>query len=117
MDSEDQRCEYAKTIGDGLVKMMQSYRGKVEEFLLQDLKPDTQRREIEEVARVVITPERVEIYTFDDKVYFVEFGGTKIRKMNWVNTIEGGIELEEDLREEKYELAGILRCPESTEKV
>lgn len=58
MDSEDQRSEYAKLIGDGLAKgiaetMQRTFRGKVEEFLLQDLQPDTQRLEVEEVARVV----------------------------------------------------------------
>lgn len=70
--------------------------GSVEEFMLQDLKPDTQRLEIEEVARVIITPQAVEVYTFDDKVYFIEIGGTKIKKMRWVDTPEGDSELEEE---------------------
>lgn len=60
-----------------------SGEGKVEEFLLQDLQPDTQRLEIEEVARVIITPLGVEVYTFDDMVYMIEIGGTKIRQMEW----------------------------------
>lgn len=80
-----------------------TYAGCVKKFnldyLLQDMaqeaEPDTQRREIEEVARVIVTPSCVEIYTFDDMVYLVEFGSTKVRKMRWVNTPEGGCEMEE----------------------
>ena len=76
---------------------------KVQEFMLdgmlQDLQPDTQRLEIEEVARVIVTPTGVEVYTFDDKIFLIEFGGTIVKKMNWVNTPQGGAVLEEDERE------------------
>ena len=92
----DQRCEIAKVLGDGITKMIQGYRGRVEEFLLQDLKPDTERLEIEDVARVIVTPRGVEVYTFDDKIFMIEFGGTIVKKMNWVNTPEGEAVLEED---------------------
>lgn len=69
--------------------------GRVEEFLLQDLQPDAQRLEIEEVARVIITPLGVEVYTFDDMVYMIEIGGTKIRQMEWKEKENSGVELEE----------------------
>lgn len=68
---------------EGTLKEM--HRGKVEEFLLQDLQPDTQRLEIEEVARVVITPNGVEIYTFDDKVVFISFQSKlNVERLKWV---------------------------------
>jgi hypothetical protein len=76
-------------LNDQLNDIMNSYRGKVEEFLLQDLQPDTQRLEIEEVARVIITPFGVEVYTFDDMIYMIEIGGTKIKQMEWK---ENGLE-------------------------
>jgi hypothetical protein len=69
--------------------------GKVEEFLLQNLQPDAQRLEIEEVARVIITPLGVEVYTFDDMVYMIEIGGTKIRQMEWKEKENSDVELEE----------------------
>ncbi len=69
--------------------------GRVEEFLLQDLQPDAQRLEIEEVARVIITPLGVEVYTFDDMVYMIEIGGTKIRQMEWKEKENSDVELEE----------------------
>lgn len=119
MDSEDQRCEYAKLIGDGLAKgiaetMQRTFRGKVEEFLLQDLQPDTQRLEVEEVARVVITPSGVEIYTFDDKVIFISFQSKlNIERMKWVQEGEHKV-LKEDVKDE---LAGILRIAKSPKEV
>lgn len=74
---------------------MKCNNGRVEEFFLQDLQPDTQRLEIEEVARVIITPLGVEVYTFDDMVYMIEIGGTKIRQMEWKEKENSEPELEE----------------------
>lgn len=89
---EDQRCELAKVLGDGLDKMIKQHSTRVKEFLLEDLlqdpQPDRQRLEIEEVARVIVTPLGVEIYTFDDHVYFIEFVGTKVNKMKLVESFE-----------------------------
>ena len=62
---------------------VKQYNGKIEEFMLQDLQPDNQRLEIEEVARVIVTPVGVEIYTFDDLLYHIELGGTRIKQMEW----------------------------------
>lgn len=80
------RCEVKKFELDDLIQ-----------DLAQEAEPDKQRLEIEDIARVIVTPSCVEIYTFDDKIYFVEFGGTVVKKMKWVNTPEGGVELEEEI--------------------
>jgi len=75
---------------EGTIKEM--HRGKVEEFLLQDLQPDTQRLEVEEVARVVITPNGVEIYTFDDKVVFISFQSKlNVERLKWVDDGENKV--------------------------
>ena len=93
---------------------------KVQEFMLdgmlQDLQPDTQRLEIEEVARVIVTPRGVEVYTFDDKIFLIEFGGTIVKKMNWVNTPEGGAVLEEDERETRQLNSNTARQQASNHK-
>lgn len=91
VESSDEKLMPMETL-ETLVKVS----SKVEEFLLQDLQPDAQRLEIEEVARVVITPIGVEVYTYDDKIYFIEIGGTKIKKMKWKDSVEGEGELEEE---------------------
>lgn len=76
-------------------QLMKVRPSEVPEFLLQDLKPDTQRLEIEEVARVIITPLGVEVYTFDEKIYMIEIGGTRIRQMEWKEKENADPELEE----------------------
>lgn len=85
MQDEDQRSELAKTLGDGINHMLKKHNDKVKEFLvndmLQDFEPDTQRYEIEQVARVIVTPYSVEIYTFDDKVHLIQFKGTTIKEI------------------------------------
>ena len=66
-------------------KAVKHFEGRVVDFLLkdmaQDATPDSQRLEVEEVARVIVTPTEVEIYTFDDRVFVVTFGSTKVTKM------------------------------------
>jgi hypothetical protein len=92
MDEENNFKEMTQDTLEMLIKVS----SQVPEFLLQDLKPDTQRLEIEEVARVVVTPIGVEVYTFDDKIYFIEIGGTRIKKMKWASNSDGDPKLEEE---------------------
>ncbi len=58
------------------------------DFLLRGLEqvaqPQKDRLEIEEVARVIVTPNSVEIYTYDDKIHIVGFG-TIVQRMKWEN--------------------------------
>lgn len=87
-------------------KELQELQNKVKEFDLDELlrgiekenSIDLQRREIEEVARVIVTPTSVEIYTFDDKVFIVEMGGTITRAMKFVEKEDGSVELEPDVK-------------------
>jgi|GEM_PF-4097476 hypothetical protein len=67
-------------------KMSASFLDKVASHLYQEEEHEQDRFEIPEAARVIITPESVEIYTFDDFMYLVEFKERVFRRFKMEET-------------------------------
>lgn len=77
------------TVKDEITNAVRHFEGRIGDILLKSIEQtaeyDPQRIEIENIARVVITPFEVELYTFDDMVYFCRFIDGSIERMKLID--------------------------------
>lgn len=75
------------TLKEEIRSAVRQFEGRIGDILIQSMEQtaehDEQRIEIENIARVVITPFEVELYTFDDFIYFCRFIDGSIDRMRF----------------------------------